>query len=94
MWVYDLKNRPGRDTLEKARVVVLGNHQGSLDFGDTYLAVAQATSIRIVLAYAASRKWFIFTFHIKTAFLNADLKEEVYCQQIPHLPEPNKHTIL
>ena len=51
-------------------------------------------SIRIVLAYAASRKWFIFTFNVKTAFLNADLKEEVYCQQIPHFPEPDKHTIL
>lgn len=40
MWVYDIKGGPGRDTIEKARVVVLGNCQGSLDFSETYSAVA------------------------------------------------------
>ena len=60
IWVYSLKTGPGRDTIEKARVVVLGNHQGSLDFGETYSAVAQAMSIWIVLVYTASQKWFLF----------------------------------
>ena len=39
MWVYDLKGGPGRETIEKARVVVLGNCQGALDFRETYSAV-------------------------------------------------------
>lgn len=45
MWVYDIKGGLGRETIEKARVVVLGNRQGALDFGETYSAVARATSI-------------------------------------------------
>ena len=55
--------------------------------------VAQSNSIRIIFAYAASRRWYIHTFDIKTAFLNVDLNEEVYCSQIPHFPEMDKDTV-
>ena len=95
MWVYDFKHVPDTGGLkEKARLVVLGNLQGALDHGETYSAVAKATSIRIILAYAAFHRWFIFTFDVKTAFLNAPLEEEVYCTQIPHFPDPDRDTFL
>ena len=47
MWVYDLKNGPGGDTLEKARVVVLGNRQGSLDFGDTFRRLCEPQAFEL-----------------------------------------------
>ena len=95
MWVYDHKHGPVEEILsEKAQVVILGNHQGALDFGDTYSTVACTNSICIIFASAASQCWYMYTFDVKTAFLNADLHEEVYCTQIPHFPEPDKDTIL
>ena len=46
MWVYDFKQVPDSGMLkEKVRFVVLGNLQGALDHGETYSAVAKATSI-------------------------------------------------
>lgn len=95
MWVYDFKHGPqGEIVSEKARVVILGNRQGVLDVGETYSAVAKSTSIRLVLSYVAAHHWFFNTFDVKTAFLNADLKEEVYCHQVPHFPESHQDTIL
>ena len=79
MWVYDFKHGPQGEILSaKARVVILGNCQGVLNVGETYSAVAKSTSIRLVLSYAAAHRWFLNMFDVKTAFLNADLKEEVY----------------
>ena len=95
MWVYDHKHGPVGEILsEKAQVVILGNYQGALDFGKTYSAIAHTNSICIIFVYAASQCWYIYTFNVKTAFLNANLHEEVYCTQIPHFPEPDKGTIL
>ena len=79
---------------EKVRLVVLGDLQGALDHGETYSAIVKATSIRIILAYATFHHWFIFTFDVKTVFLNALLEEEVYCTQIPHFPDLDRDTIL
>lgn len=95
MWVYDFKHDPAGEILsEKARVIVLGNRQGVLDVGETYSAVAKSTSIRLILAYATANHWFLNMFNMKTAFLNAELSEEVYCQQIPHFLEMDKETVL
>ena len=78
---------------EKVRLVVLDNLQGALDHEEIYSAVAKATSIQIILAYAAFHHWFIFTFNVKTAFLNAPL-EEVYCTQTPHFPDSDWDAVL
>ena len=95
MWVYDFKHGPAGEILsEKARVVILGNRQGVHEVGETYSAVAKSSSIRLILAYASTHHWYLNTFDVKTAFLNADLTEEVYCRQVPHFPEPDKNTVL
>ena len=56
--------------------------------------MAKLTSIRLIISYAAAHHWYLNTFDVKTAFLNADLREEVYCRQIPHFPEAHKDTVL
>lgn len=69
--------------LEKARILAQGFNQQPDDFGMTYAPTAKSSSVRILLAWTAMMKWFLFQFDVKTAFLNALLDEEVYIKQIP-----------
>ena len=43
----------------------------------------QGISIRCALALAAHNKWPIFQMDVKSAFLDGDLKEHVYVEQLP-----------
>ena len=48
---------------------------------DTFALVAKLNIIRILVALATSHKWKIHQLDVKSAFLNGDLKEEVYLVQ-------------
>ena len=48
------------------------------DFNETYSPVARFTSIRLVLALAAMFGYRVHQMDVDTAFLNAELQEEVY----------------
>lgn len=68
----------------KARLVLLGHLQRpNVDFYDTYAPVADFTVVRIILALACCRGWYVRQFDVKTAFLNGELDEEIYMR----LPE-------
>jgi hypothetical protein len=54
-----------------------------LDFKETFAPVARLESIRILLAYAAHHSFRLFQMDVKSAFLNAPIKEEVYVEQHP-----------
>ena len=54
-----------------------------LDFSETYAPIARLESIRILLAYATYHGFKLYQMGVKSAFLNAPIKEEVYVEQPP-----------
>ncbi|CAM8967414.1 unnamed protein product [Rhodiola kirilowii] len=66
----------------KVRLVIKGYRQKEgLDYFDTFSPVTRITSIRMIIAIAALRNLEIHQMDVKTAFLNGDLKEEIYMEQ-------------
>lgn len=52
-----------------------------IDYQETFSPVVKFTSIRAILALAASKRMTLRQFDVKTAFLNGDLEENVYMKQ-------------
>nr|GEU97938.1 hypothetical protein [Tanacetum cinerariifolium] len=66
----------------KARLVAQGFRQEEqIDFEELFALVARIEAIRIVVANAAHKNMTIYQMDVKTAFLNGELKEEVYISQ-------------
>ena len=67
----------------KARLVAKGFKQKTnLDFFDTFSPVTRITSIRLLIAIAAIFYLKIHQMDVKTTFLNGDLDEEIYMDQL------------
>ena len=63
----------------KARLVVRGyKQQAGIDYFNTFTNVLRYATFRILCAKAASEDWEMNHVDIDTAFLNPELKEEVY----------------
>ncbi|GKB39010.1 retrovirus-related pol polyprotein from transposon TNT 1-94 [Tanacetum coccineum] len=63
----------------KAQLVVKGYRQEEgIDFKESFASVAWIEAIRIFIANADSNNMIIYQMDVKTAFLNSELKEEVY----------------
>ena len=52
-----------------------------IDYHDTFAPVMKYKSMRIIFAIAAARDYELKQMDVKTAFLNATMKEEVYMKQ-------------
>ena len=79
-WVFKVK----ADHTLKGRVVVRGCGQvPGIDCGCTYAPACRIQSIRMALATAASEVWEVFQLDVQTAFLNAEVHEEVYVATPP-----------
>ncbi|GJS17382.1 retrovirus-related pol polyprotein from transposon TNT 1-94 [Tanacetum coccineum] len=79
-WIYKVKLDEYGDVLKnKARLVVKGYRQEEgIDFEESFTPVAQIEAIRIFITNVASKNMIIYQMDVKTAFLNGELKEEVY----------------
>nr|GEU37174.1 copia protein [Tanacetum cinerariifolium] len=67
----------------KARLVAKGYRQEEgIDFKESFALVALIEAIRIFITNAASKNMTIYQMDVKIAFLNAELKEEVYVSQL------------
>jgi hypothetical protein len=62
--------------------------QEGTDFNETFAPVAKFQSIRILLALAAQNNWHIHQMDVDSAFLYADLEEELYMEQPDGFVEP------
>ncbi|GJU19286.1 retrovirus-related pol polyprotein from transposon TNT 1-94 [Tanacetum coccineum] len=68
----------------KAMLVAQGyNQQEGIDYEETFALIARLEATRIFLAYAAYMGFMVYQMHVKSAFLNGKISEEVYVQQ-PH----------
>ena len=78
----------------KARLVAKGYTQKKgLDYGEKFTPVIKMTTIRLMLALAASMDWEIKQYDIVTAFLNGELDEEIYMaapEGFSHMLPPGK----
>jgi transposase InsO family protein len=89
-WVYKIKTcSDGTVDRYKARLVARGfTQEYGVDYEETFAPVARLSSVRALLAVAASRHWSLCQMDVKNAFLNGDLSEEVYMQPPPGLSHP------
>ena len=67
----------------KARLVIKGYKQTEgLDYFDTYFPVTRINSIRMVFAICALRNLKVHQMDVKITFLNGELDEEIYMEQL------------
>nr|GEU57047.1 retrovirus-related Pol polyprotein from transposon TNT 1-94 [Tanacetum cinerariifolium] len=82
-WIYKVKlNELGGILKNKARLVGWGYRQEEgIDFEEPFALVARLEAIRIFLAYTAHKNMVVYQMDVNTAFLNGNLREEVYDSQ-------------
>jgi hypothetical protein len=84
-WVYKQKmDASGEVVKHKARLVAKGYIQkAGVDFNEVFAPIARLDSVRLFLALAIQEGWNAHRMDVKLAFLNGELKEEVYVVQPP-----------
>ncbi|GKD16844.1 retrovirus-related pol polyprotein from transposon TNT 1-94, partial [Tanacetum coccineum] len=82
-WIYKVKlDKLGGILKNKARLVAHGYRQEEgINFEESFAPVARLEAIRIFLVFAAYMNMVVYQMDMKTAFLNGNLREEVYVSQ-------------
>ncbi|GJW19381.1 integrase, catalytic region, zinc finger, CCHC-type containing protein [Tanacetum coccineum] len=81
-WIWKNKTDAENTVIQnKSRLVAKGYGQEKGNFEESFAPVARLEAVRIFRAYAAHKNFPIFQMDVKTAFLNGQLKEEVFVQQ-------------
>nr|GEX68329.1 hypothetical protein [Tanacetum cinerariifolium] len=66
--------------------------RGGIDFEESFAPVARIEAIHIFIANAASKNMTVYHMDVKTAFLNGELKDEVYVSQPEGFVDPDHST--
>nr|GEU82498.1 retrovirus-related Pol polyprotein from transposon TNT 1-94 [Tanacetum cinerariifolium] len=90
-WIYKVKLDEYGDVLKnKAWLVANGYRQEEvINFEESFAPVACIEAIRIFIANAASKNMTIYQMDVKMAFLNGELKKEVYVSQLEGFVDPD-----
>ncbi|VVT58424.1 uncharacterized protein SAPINGB_P006201 [Magnusiomyces paraingens] len=82
-WVFKVKRKAdGSIERYKSRLVCIGFSQvEGIDYTETFAPVVRYETVRIVLAIAAQFGFQVHHMDVETAFLNGDLKEDIYMRQ-------------
>jgi transposase InsO family protein len=89
-WVFCIKRGPDSAILKyKARVVTQGFTQiEGVDYDETFAPVAKLASLRAILAIAAELDLEVHQMDVKSAYLNGELKEDIYMKPPPGFDVP------
>ncbi|GJZ13556.1 retrovirus-related pol polyprotein from transposon TNT 1-94 [Tanacetum coccineum] len=82
-WIYKVKTDESGGVLKnKARLVAQGfKQEEGINFEESFVLVARIEAIHIFIANVAHKNITIYQIYVKMAFLNGELKEEVYVSQ-------------
>ena len=82
-WIYKVKyNADGSVQRNKTRLVAKGYaQQPDIYFRETFAPVACVDTVRALIGLAAQKGWLLYQLDVKSAFLNRELKEEVFGEQ-------------
>ena len=95
-WVFKKKIGPNGDVESyKARLVAQGFSQKcGYDFDETYSPVVRFESIRAILSTSAEKGLHVHQMDVSSAFLNGDLKENIYMKQPDGFITPGKEDLV
>nr|GFB80948.1 retrovirus-related Pol polyprotein from transposon TNT 1-94 [Tanacetum cinerariifolium] len=77
----ELLNPPPSVDNQAAEVIAPIDEEERIDFKESFAPVDRLEAIRIFLAYAAHKNMAVYQMDVKTAFLNGNLRKEVYVSQ-------------
>lgn len=82
-WVFKLKkDKNGQIEKYKSRLVARGfTQEYGTNYFETYAPVVRNSSIRILLAIAVERGYFVEQTDVRNAYINSELNEIIYMQQ-------------
>ncbi|GJZ30234.1 transport inhibitor response 1-like protein [Tanacetum coccineum] len=80
------------DSSECKSFVIRCRQEEGIDFEESFASVARIEAIRIFIANATNKNMTIYQMDVKTAFLNGELKEEVYVSQREGFVDPDHPT--
>ena len=87
-WVLKNKmNEQGEVIRNKARLIWKGySQQEGIDYEETYAPIARMEAVKMFLAYATNKNFEVYQMDVKLAFLNGEIEEEVYIEQLEGFP--------
>nr|GEW72001.1 hypothetical protein [Tanacetum cinerariifolium] len=90
-WLWKNKTDVENTVIQnKSRLVTKGYSQiEGKDFEDSFAPVAQLEAVRMFVAYVAHKNFTIYQMDVKTAFLNGQLKEEVFISRSDGFVDPD-----
>nr|GEW68165.1 uncharacterized mitochondrial protein AtMg00810-like [Tanacetum cinerariifolium] len=72
---------PSRSVSTRKQLHTDATQEKDINFEESFTSVARIEAIRIFIAYAAHKNMAIYQMDVKTAFLNGELKKEIYVSQ-------------
>ncbi|GJW93594.1 retrovirus-related pol polyprotein from transposon TNT 1-94 [Tanacetum coccineum] len=90
-WIYKVKlDELGGILKNKARLVAHGYRQEEgIHFEESFASVARLEAIRIFIVFAAHMNMVVYQKDVKIAFLNGNMREEVYVSQPNGVVDPD-----
>ena len=95
-WVFRVKNDGnGKVNCFKGRLVAQGfSQRHGVNYEEIFSPVVHLSSIRTLLAFAAKKKLHVHQMDVASAFLNGELKEEIYMKQPPGYVQSGKENLV